>query len=479
MRSILRAALVLVGVAAAGAWAQGTVGQYSIGILGGPIKMAGDNVDYSTVEQWVGISTRYTLTDRIALGVEGAGGWVRTWNGTGSMFNSGNSLPFKTNLIAITGNIYYYPFQSQRFAPFVNGGAGFIFWDVRDLRGTSVSTFANGRRIRSRLSPALSGALGVDYHLSERIALTGLARLHGILKGRQDTSGLNKIKNTDPIQLQAYINQKDANFLVVEGQLGVRYFFGGQPRAQTPDEDLFGQEGMSPFDTESDQDAAFGDDTQPDPFGAGSGSAESGGVAGGEPPDMEEYIRLKSLADELTQGIELKEREISSLQETLSDRALRLQSLQSGSANGGLSAGRSAPPLGGTPATAAKGSSASFSLAYEQGLSLLTAKRYQEAIEVFAMLVSRFPTHALASHCHYWSGEAYFNLGSYQAAIESFNQVLRASLSLKKDNALLMLGRSYLQLNRTDEARRVFNQLIQEYPSSEFVGTAEEMLAKL
>lgn len=469
MRSILRAALVLVGVTAAGAWAQAPVGQYSIGILGGPIKMAGDSVDYSTVEQWAGISTRYTVTDRIALGVEVAGGWVRAWKGIGSMFNSDNSFPFKTNLIAITGNIYYYPFSSQRFAPFVNGGAGFIFWDVRDLRSPNFSTFANGRRIRSRLSPSLSGAFGVDYHLSERFALTGLARLHGILKGSGDTSGLEELNQ----------GQRDANFMVVEGQLGVRYLFGGQPRAQTPDEDLLGQEGLSPFDPENDQDPAFSDDTQPDPFGAGSGSAEPGSVAGGEPPDMEEYIRLKSLADELTQGIELKEREISSLQETLSDRALRLQSLQSGSANGGLTAGRSAPPMGGTPATAGKGSSASFSLAYEQGLSLLTAKRYQEAIEVFATLVSRFPAHSLASHCHYWSGEAYFNLGSYQAAIESFNQVLRASLSLKKDNALLMLGRSYLQLNRTDEARRVFNQLIQEYPSSEFVGTAEEMLAKL
>ncbi len=468
MRSILRAALVLVGVAAAGAWAQGPVGQFSIGLLGGPIKMAGDSVDYSTVEQWAGISTRYTVTDRIALGVEFAGGWVRAWKGIGSMFNSANSFPFKTNLIAITGNIYYYPFQSHRFAPFVNGGAGFIFWDVRDLRGSSGSTFANGTRIRSRLSPSLSGAFGVDYHLSERFALTGLARLHGIIKGRDDTTGLEALNP----------GQRDANFMVVEGQVGLRYLFGGRPRAQTPDEDLFGQEGTSPFDSENDKDPAFSDDTQSDPFGAGSGSAESGGVAGGEAPDMEEYIRLKSLADELTQGIELKEREITSLQETLADRSLRLQSLQSGSANGGLSADRSAPPAG-TPVSAVKGSSATFSLAYEQGVSLLTAKRYQEAIEVFAMLVSRFPTHALASHCHYWSGEAYFNLGNYQAAIESFNQVLRASLSLKKDNALLMLGRSYLQLNRTEEARRVFNQLIQEYPSSEFVGTAEEMLARL
>lgn len=476
MRSILRAALVLVGVTAAGAWAQGTAGQFSIGILGGPIKMAGDSVDYSTVEQWAGISARYTLTNRIALGVEGAGGWVRAWKGIGSMLNSDNSFPFKTNLIAITGNIFYYPFSIQRFAPFINGGAGFIFWDVRDLRATNGGTFANGKSIRSRLSPALSGALGVDYHLSGRFALTGLARLHGIIKGRDDTSGLEVLNQ----------GQRDANFIVVEGQVGVRYLFGGQPRAQTPDEGLFSQEGMSPFDSENDQadsekdqDPAFSEDTQSDPFGADSGSAESGGVAGGETPDMEEYIRLKSLADELTQGIELKEREIASLQETLSDRTLRLQSLQSGGANGGFSAGRSDAPLSGNLPTAGKGSSASFSLAYEQGLNLLTAKRYQEAIEVFSMLVSRFPTHALASHCHYWSGEAYFNLGSYQAAIESFNQVLRASLSLKKDNALLMLGRSYLQLNRTDEARRVFNQLIQEYPSSEFVGTAEEMLAKL
>ncbi|MDZ7308854.1 MAG: tetratricopeptide repeat protein, partial [candidate division KSB1 bacterium] len=306
-----------------------------------------------------------------------------------------------------------------------------------------------------------------------RFALTGLGRLHGILKGRQDTSGLSVFTPA----------RRDANYLVVEGQVGVRYLFGGRSRAQTPDENLFSEEGgMSPFDAENQKDPAFDDDTQTDSFGAGSGRAESGRVAGDEQLDMEEYVRLKSLADELTQGIELKEREISSLQETLADRQSRLQALQSGSlasANGNFAADRGAPPMSRATAAPLKGSSASFSLAYEQGLSLLTAKRYQEAIDIFATLAARFPNHALVSHCHYWSGEAYFNLGSYQAAVESFNQVLRASLSLKKDNALLMLGRSYLQLNRTEEARRVFNQLIREYPSSEFVGAAEEMLAKL
>lgn len=471
MRIFSRTALALVGVLWTNVFSQSNVGQFSIGLLGGPIKMAGDVVDFSTVEQWIGISSRYVYSERVSFGVEAAGGWVRAWNGQGSMFNSANSLPFKTNLIALSGNAYIFPFRSQRFSPFVNAGAGFIYWDVRDLRTSSGGTFANGTRIRSQLSPSLSGALGFDYHFNDRFALTSLARLHGMLKGRQDTSGLQgNISGTG-----------DANYLVVEGQLGVRYSFGGSPRAQSPDEDLFSSDETSPFGDPSD-DAAF-DSASPfeetDPFAAGSAGEADSGMASDE--DMQEYIRLKSLSDELTQGIELKEREISSLQETLFDRRTKLSDLESGkisASNGGVGADRSvAQPR--MAAGAMTGSTASFSLAYERGLSLLTAKRYQEAINIFSDLVARFPSHALASHCHYWNGEAYFNLGNYQAAITALNNVLQSSLSLKKDNALLYLGRSYVQLNRTDEARRVFNQLIQEYPSSEFVGTAEEMLAKL
>ncbi|MCE7945373.1 MAG: outer membrane protein assembly factor BamD [Chlorobi bacterium CHB1] len=294
------------------------------------------------------------------------------------------------------------------------------------------------------------------------------ARLHGMLKGRQDTSGLQgNLSGTG-----------DANYLVVEGQLGLRYSFGGSPRAQSPDEDLFSSDETSPFGDPSD-DPAFGSASpleETDPFAAGAEDTADSGIASDE--DMQEYIRLKSLSDELTQGIELKEREISSLQETLFDRRTKLGELESGkiSASNGADRNVTQPRM---DTGALTGSTASFSLAYERGLSLLTAKRYQDAINIFSDLVARFPSHALASHCHYWNGEAYFNLGNYQAAITALNNVLQSSLSLKKDNALLYLGRSYVQLNRTDEARRVFNQLIQEYPSSEFVGTAEEMLAKL
>lgn len=468
MRIFSRTALALVGVLWTNVFSQSNVGQFSIGLLGGPIKMAGDVVDFSTVEQWIGISSRYVYTERVSFGVEAAGGWVRAWNGQGSMFNSANSLPFKTNLIALSGNAYIFPFRSQRFAPFVNAGAGFIYWDVRDLRTSSGGTFANGTRIRSQLSPSLSGALGFDYHFNDRFALTSLARLHGMLKGRQDTSGLQgNLGGTG-----------DANYLVVEGQLGLRYSFGGSPRAQSPDEDLFSSDETSPFGDPSD-DPAFGSASpfeETDPFASGAEDTADSGMASDE--DMQEYIRLKSLSDELTQGIELKEREISSLQETLFDRRTKLGELESGkiSASNGADRNVTQPRM---DTGALTGSTASFSLAYERGLSLLTAKRYQDAINIFSDLVARFPSHALASHCHYWNGEAYFNLGNYQAAITALNNVLQSSLSLKKDNALLYLGRSYVQLNRTDEARRVFNQLIQEYPSSEFVGTAEEMLAKL
>jgi tol-pal system protein YbgF len=132
--------------------------------------------------------------------------------------------------------------------------------------------------------------------------------------------------------------------------------------------------------------------------------------------------------------------------------------------------------LASTPATPP---SASFSLAYEEALSKFYGKRYNEAIADFNSLIGQFPDHSLVSNCVYWVGESYFGAGKYSDAASAFSKVLSYPRSLKKDDALLMLGRAYLQMSQKAEAREAFNRLIREFPTSEFVAKAEEWMSRM
>jgi tol-pal system protein YbgF len=168
--------------------------------------------------------------------------------------------------------------------------------------------------------------------------------------------------------------------------------------------------------------------------------------------------------DELNQQIGQKEGEINTLRTALEEKNETVATLQT--------------QVTSAPARPS-GSSPSFSKAYEEALSQFYAKRYTEAIAQFNTLIAQFPDHSLASNCVYWVGEAYFGSGNYRDAVNAFNRVLSYPRSLKKDDALLMLGRAHLQLNQRDEARQAFDRLIKEFPTSEFVAKAEEWLSRM
>ncbi len=118
----------------------------------------------------------------------------------------------------------------------------------------------------------------------------------------------------------------------------------------------------------------------------------------------------------------------------------------------------------------------SFAQGYEGALNSFYMQRYAEAIGRFSRLLEQYPSHTLTSNCYYWLGEAQFGYGDYPAALASFNRVLTFERSLKKDNALLMLGKTYMAMKRPMDARAAFNRLLSEYPASDAVVKAQEAM---
>lgn len=178
---------------------------------------------------------------------------------------------------------------------------------------------------------------------------------------------------------------------------------------------------------------------------------------------MEEYIKLKSRVDQLNDAIRQKELEIEELKAQLSLRKEKVAELET-----------NLKRRGGALAASLNVDLNDFATSYEQALQHFYSREYDAAIYLFSMLLETSSTHKLASNCQYWLGECYFGQGDLANAVDAFQRVLPYENSYKKDDALLMLGRTYIKLGDRASAKQMFDELIYNYPDSEYIERAQK-----
>ncbi len=183
---------------------------------------------------------------------------------------------------------------------------------------------------------------------------------------------------------------------------------------------------------------------------------------------MSEYVQLKAKLDELNQAISQKELEIEELQSQLQYRKDRIAELE-----GSMSTSSVAM------SAAMNADVSDFTATYEQAMQYFYAREFDAAINLFNSLLQTYPTHKLASNCQYWIGECFFGKKDYQSAIEAFKKVLAYERTHKKDDALLMLGRSYLKIGDRQLAAQMFDELMNQYPDSEYFEKAQKYAQSL
>ncbi|MFQ5824238.1 MAG: tetratricopeptide repeat protein [bacterium] len=186
-----------------------------------------------------------------------------------------------------------------------------------------------------------------------------------------------------------------------------------------------------------------------------------------ETKDMEEYVKLKSRLDKLSNRIDSEENQISKLRGSLQEKKQKVSSLS-----------KTVARQPSRPVTT-KSSRAGFADTYEEALTNFYNKHYNEAISLFGFLLQQYPNHSLASSCQYWIGESNFAMAQYDSAIDAFFKVLSYNRSPKKDDSLFLLGKTYLKTGSGERAKESFNRLIREYPDSEYVFDAKDYLSKL
>lgn len=170
----------------------------------------------------------------------------------------------------------------------------------------------------------------------------------------------------------------------------------------------------------------------------------------------------------LERELQDRDQQISILRNELTAQDRRLQELQTTQAR---------PVKISTRTQVADGVSPAYRGAYEKAMNLYNRHNYREALAAFNNLLAMDDKNSLADNAQYWLGECYYALGNYNQAVAEFQKVFSFTRSNKSDAALLKLGLCYIRLGDRAQARSELEQLIANFPRSEYVGKARNFLA--
>lgn len=114
--------------------------------------------------------------------------------------------------------------------------------------------------------------------------------------------------------------------------------------------------------------------------------------------------------------------------------------------------------------------------AYQNAFNELKQRRYDKAISEFKSFLAQYPNGVYFDNAQYWLGEAYYVTQDYGKAREEFSKIRANADSRKRADAMLKLGYTYQELDETESARKVFEDIIKQYPGSTVERLAQKRL---
>jgi len=425
-RALFIVLFAMIGMLGKETLAQGKKGRWGLGLGVGAQQLFGDGaVKQADFGFGADGSLTYNFSNRLGLTLTAG------YNQLPFSLSGASITPPKTGNVDFNTKLFFgdlkldFELFKGSFRPYLTAGAGAFSFAV----SRTDSSFESGRLSEG----AFFGGGGFRFSLSSKTSL--------------DFGATYKQTTGDDLDFGIRGGAKDG-FLTVRGGLSLLL---GQPKSE-------GTVAMEEVPIETAETGEVDDlRSRLDSMESEQGDAPKSGQ------DMEQYVKMKSKIDDLNQQIDSKESEISSLRQNIQEKKQSIGETEAAT----------------TPRPVSPDLAEGFPRAYEQALNKYYAKRYQEAIQEFTQLLSQYPTHSLASNCQYWIGECYFGAGDNAKAVEAFNVVLSYERSLKQDDALLMLGKTYLKMKQPANARQSLDRLLKEFPNSEFISKAQQLLSKI
>lgn len=102
--------------------------------------------------------------------------------------------------------------------------------------------------------------------------------------------------------------------------------------------------------------------------------------------------------------------------------------------------------------------------AYQNAVDLILKKRdYTGAIAAFQQFQKDYPDSTYSANSHYWLGQLYFAKKQDEDAVKSFAAVVSYKDSNKRADALLKLGEIAERNNNAAQAKKYYQQVVDEY----------------
>jgi len=117
---------------------------------------------------------------------------------------------------------------------------------------------------------------------------------------------------------------------------------------------------------------------------------------------------------------------------------------------------------------------------YDESFIEIRRGQYENAIKGFTDYLQYCGTKDLADNARFWIGEAYYSMEKYPEAIREFRQLeIDFSTSEKRPGALYKMARSYEELGELNDAKAIFEKLVENYPGTLESEQAREKLKEL
>ncbi len=116
--------------------------------------------------------------------------------------------------------------------------------------------------------------------------------------------------------------------------------------------------------------------------------------------------------------------------------------------------------------------------AYNAAYADLSAGRYDLARQAFGEYLRHYPDTERSDNAQYWVGECLYATGDFDGSIVEYAKVAeRYPKGDKVAAALLKSGYAHARMNRPEEAKRLFRQVVLRFPKSDEARLAKERLA--
>ncbi|PKI01907.1 tol-pal system protein YbgF [Glaciecola sp. 33A] len=189
---------------------------------------------------------------------------------------------------------------------------------------------------------------------------------------------------------------------------------------------------------------------------------------------------LQGDVDTIRGSIELHNHQLGQILERQRELYLELQNrfsdLSEQTASAGNSVGVIAPSAQGN-----RPAGQSEEQAYQSAVNLILKERnYDDAIPAFQVFLSTFPNSSYTDNAHYWLGQLLFNKQDWDGARLQFESVVnKFADSPKRADAILKLGMVEKSVGNKAKAKRLFEQVVAEYPDATPSRLANEQLKSL